>query len=157
MPISILSRQRLAQALGNAGDADEIVNAVDHTGPGFVRPFSDDVDATHLGFFGTTAAVIGPAFTVGYSFSTHTISNVTAVPLVLTATAIAAATASATLTDANVTSLATLGASLNQAQKNLGAEINALVVDLANVKQVLNGVILDLMSFGLTPFVTFAV
>ena len=61
--------------------------------------------------------------------------------LTLTATNIAAATASDTLTDAVATNAGTVATSLDQAQKDLGTKINAINADVLAIKKLLNTVI----------------
>lgn len=58
--------------------------------------------------------------------------------LVLTATAIAAKTASSTLSDSGTADAAAVASSLNQAQADLGAKINALRTQVVALTGVVN-------------------
>lgn len=86
-----------------------------------------------ISFWGATPIVRGTAFTQTYSTSTHTHSNITA-----------------TNPPAGGTG-ATAGAYDTAAHRDaLIASVTALIVDMANVKSVLNAVVDDLQAVGLT-------
>ena len=114
-----------------------------------------------LGFYNATPIVQPSAYTqTAYATADKTVANITttspSTTLILTATNIAAKTASLTLTDAVATNAGTVAVSLDQAQKDIGTafntlrvEVAALVADLADVKQALNSVIDDLQVLGL--------
>jgi hypothetical protein len=96
---------------------------------------------TTLGFYGAAAVTKASAYTQTYATATRTHSNPTA----------------AALTDAFGTAdgtIADVGAAFNQGTlndnfKECSAQINALIADLANVKQLLNSVIDDAQALGL--------
>lgn len=89
-----------------------------------------DVGAT-VGFYGTAPIARAAAYTQTYSTATRTHANPTAAAVATTAASLA-------------------GYGFTQAQANaLPAAINALVIDLANTKQVLNRVLDDLQLMGL--------
>ena len=77
-------------------------------------------------------------------------NEVTAAPaaLVLTATNIAAKTASSTLTDAVNTNAGTVATSLDQAQADLGAKINALRTTVIALEGVVNTIVDALQANG---------
>src|SRR3990172_9493301 len=81
------------------------------------------------------------SFTQTYSTADRTAANPTSGILVLTATDIAAKTASLTLTDNDETSAATVKSTADQLAKDLGANMNALRVDLVDLKGVVNSII----------------
>ena len=89
----------------------------------------------------------GTAYTQTYSTADTTVPAAVA-PLVLTATNIAAKTASTTLTDAVNTNAGTVATSLDQAQKDLGTQINTLAADVLALKKVINSLIDDLQVAG---------
>lgn len=100
------------------------------------------VQSTSIGFFNVTPAARPSAYTQTYSTATKTHSNLT----------------SATLTDSTGgtanTTLVDVGIVFNQAAINdnfadVAAQINALIVDITNVKGVLNSVIDDDQILGL--------
>lgn len=80
------------------------------------------------------------AFTQTYSTAA---AVVPAAPtnLTLTATAIAAKTASTTLTDSGTADAAAVADSLNQAQKDLGTQINTLAADVLALKKLVTQII----------------
>lgn len=82
----------------------------------------------------------GTAITQTYS-TTATVMPAAVTDLVLTATNIAAKTPSETLSDAVATNAGTVAASLDQAQADLGAKINAINADVLAIKKLLNTVI----------------
>lgn len=82
----------------------------------------------------------GTAITQTYS-TADTVMPAAVGNLVLTATNIAAATASDTLTDAVNTNAGTVAASLDQAQKDLGTKINAINADVLAIKKLINTII----------------
>lgn len=88
------------------------------------------------------------AYTQTYSTAAKTVPAAVD-DLVLTATNIAAATASGTLTDAVNTNAGTVATSLDQAQKDLGAKINAINADVLALKKVVTAIIDDLQTLGL--------
>lgn len=88
---------------------------------------------------GTSAS--GVTFTQTYATASATHSDFTSGVVVLTATDIAAKTASLTLTDNDETSAATVKSTADQLAKDLGTNMNALRADLLNLKQVVNKVI----------------
>lgn len=99
-------------------------------------------DGTNIGFYGVAPVARPAAYTQTYSTATRTHSNFT----------------SATLTDstggtANTTLVAIAGtgddANINNNFADLIAQVNALIVDLGNAKQVLNQVIDDLQANGI--------
>lgn len=89
------------------------------------------------------------AFTQTYATTSTTVPNATAATLVLTGTNIAAKTASATLTDAVNTNAGTVATSLDQAQKDLGTQINANAADILALKKVVNALIDELQAAGM--------
>ncbi len=82
----------------------------------------------------------GTAITQTYS-TTATTMPAAVTDLVLTGTNIAAKTPSSTLTDAVNTNAGTVATSLDQAQADLGAKINAINADVLAIKKLLNTVI----------------
>ncbi len=99
------------------------------------------VASAKVGFFNTTPAVRQTAFTQTYSTATVTHSNPTATTL----------TAASGTSDGTV---ADVGGAFNQTTLNnnfqdVATAINALIVDVANAKQVLNKVIDYLQAYGL--------
>lgn len=100
------------------------------------------VQSTNIGFFNVTPAARPAAYTQTYATASRTHSNLTA----------------ATLTDstggtANTTLVAISGtgddANVNNNFADLAAQVNALLTDITNVKQVLNSVIDDDQTLGL--------
>lgn len=71
-----------------------------------------------------------------YATADATLANNTSAALVLTDTGIAAATASATLTDSSSTN--PTEAEFNQLAKDVGTAYNALLVDFIDLKQFVN-------------------
>jgi multisubunit Na+/H+ antiporter MnhC subunit len=104
---------------------------------------------TTFGVFGVGPVTRASAYTQTYATADKTHADPTSAALVLTATNIAAKTASATLTDAVNTNAGTVATSLDQAQKDLGTMINALRVDVLDLKQLVNSVIDDLQAYGI--------
>lgn len=95
-----------------------------------------------------SAAPTSVKVTQTYS-TTDTVLPAAVSPLVLTATNVAAKTPSATLTDALNTNAGTVATSLDQAQADLGARINAVITDANDTKQVLNLIIDALQAYGI--------
>ncbi len=171
MTVPAESRRKLGVAMADHGAAEALCDAIlsvagDVTGDNSWTGANDfagalTVSAAGLvGFYGVTPTARRSAYTQTYATADKTHANATttgpSTTLVLTATAIAAKTASLTLTDADVTSLATLTGSVNQAQKDIGTAFNTLrvevaaaVADLADLKQLVNAVIDDLQADGL--------
>lgn len=138
MALSGSAVNRLAVALASPTVANEVAaflpsTAANNTWSG-TNTFSGDLahTGTNLGFFGTTVAARPSAYTLTYSTKTRTNSNLTAVS--------AATTAS--------TSTSPFGYAQSQADA-IVTNLNALVVDMANVKQVLTQVVTDLQTLGL--------
>ncbi len=157
----------MVQAIG-ADAAQEFVAAVNtSTGSG---PISAGSDATHLGFFSVTAVAQASAYTLTYSTKLRTNSSLTAVTV--STTAFTQTYATATHTHSNPTAVAltnstggtpattfaaivapganattSLTADMTAVQNALAqtaVSINALIVDVANVKSVANSIITDL-------------
>lgn len=92
--------------------------------------------------------VVGTTFTQTYATADATHADLTSGVIVLTATDIAAKTASLTLTDNDETSAATVKSTADQLAKDLGANMNALRVDLVDLKGVVNSLIDALQAAG---------
>lgn len=99
-----------------------------------------------LGFFNATPVVQPSAYTQTYSTTDKTHSNPTATALVLTAMG---GTADGTLVDVGNTMSGDVSAAIEENFKECGTAINALIVDLADVKALVNSVIDDLQALGL--------
>lgn len=98
-----------------------------------------------LGFFGATPIVQRATYTQTYATATKTHSAPTAVAL----TDNTAGTANTTLQAlADGTTYATDVAAIRNNFADLAASDNAIIADLANVKQVLNSLIDDLQALG---------
>mgnify|MGYP007122147199 FL=1 len=93
-----------------------------------------------IGVFGVTPATRASAYTQTYATATRTHSNPTA-----TALTAASGTADGTIDDVTAAHSQTI---LNNNFKELATQINALIVDVANVKQVLNSNINDHRAYG---------
>lgn len=93
-----------------------------------------------IGVFGVTPAARASAYTQTYATATRTHSNPTA-----TALTAASGTADGTVDDVTAAHSQTI---LNNNFKELATQINALIVDVANVKQVLNANINDHKAYG---------
>lgn len=115
-------------------------------------------DGSNVGFYGVTPAARPTAYTQTYSTATRTHSNPTASTLTdssggtanttvqaLTDPADAPASADALRDDL----VANLIPELRNNFADLAAQVNALIVDIANAKQVLNQVVDDLQTNGL--------
>lgn len=115
-------------------------------------------DGSNVGFYGVTPAARPSAYTQTYSTATRTHSNPTATALTDNSGGSADSTIAA-MTDPADTPLTAdalrddLVANYLLAARNnvadLAAKVNALIIDLANAKQVLNQVIDDLQTNGL--------
>lgn len=101
-----------------------------------------DHDGSTVGFFATTPATRPAAYTQTYSTATRTHSALTSAALTDSTTG----TADATVVDVGG---AFSQATLNNNFADLVAQVNALRVDLANTRQVLNQVLDDLQTLGL--------
>ncbi len=149
MAISAHASEILVTALGNRDAATEIIAAVNtSTGSG---PITAGSDATTLGFFSVGPVAQAAAYTLTYSTKLRTNSNLTAVTVSTTAFTQTYATATHTHSNPTATSVVTTGATSTlpfgyaEAQANaIVASVNALIVDVANAKQVLNAAITDL-------------
>lgn len=99
-----------------------------------------------LGFFGTTAVVQTGAFTQTYATATHTHDNLTSATLLVGGMG---GTANGTMETVGATNGSDVsGAILNNFQE-LFTQLNAMRVDLVNVKGVLNAAIDDQQLYGL--------
>lgn len=99
------------------------------------------IDVNGLGFFGVTPVARPTAYVQTYATATRTHANPTA-----TALTAASGTADGTVDDVTAAHNQTI---LNNNFKEMATAINALVADVANVKQVLNSVIDDDQAVGL--------
>ncbi len=160
MSLSYGCVQRIVVALGSDDSAKELVASVNTGAGGTSAVLSSDSDATHLGFFGVTAVARAAAITQGYATAARANPAITttspSTTLVLTATAIAAKTASLTLIDIDPTSLVTIADTMSQDLKDIGAAYNTLrvelaaaVADLLAVKKLLNALVDDAQGYGL--------
>ncbi len=162
MSLSQEGERELFSALGKSV-APEVLSMLNAGSGGTSLIFSSGTDATHLGFFGTTAVVQAAAYVQTYATATRTHTAVTttspSTTLVLSATAIAAKTASLTLIDIDPTSLVTIADTMSQDLKDIGVAFNTLrvevaaaVADLLVVKKLINSLIDDAQGYGLaTP------
>jgi len=96
------------------------------------------------GFFNITPVARAGAFTQTYSTATHTHSAFTAATLTDSSGGTASGTLAAITGGGSACENAT-----KDAVASLASQVNKLIVDLANAKQVLNGVIDDLQAYGL--------
>jgi hypothetical protein len=150
MSLSGNARQILVVALGNRDAAQELSAALDaSTGANAV--FSASTDATHLGFFGVTVSTRATAYTQTYATATKTHSAPTAVALT-NSTGGTPATTFAVIVAPAANATTSLTADMTAVQNALAqtaVSINALIVDVANIKQVVNSIIDDLQLYGL--------
>lgn len=98
-------------------------------------------DGTGIGLFGVTPVARPSAYTQTYATATRTHANPTATTLTA-----GSGTADGTVADVGASFDQT---TLNNNFKDLATAINALIVDMANVKQVLNSTIDDDQAIGL--------
>ena len=128
---------------GDITDANVIASSVYGTKPRYHR-FAGDAALAHygstLGFYGVAPATRPTAYTQTYSTADKTHANPTAAALTVTDGA---------GTNDNTIGAITAAASVIAAVQELADEINKLVTDLADVKQVVNSVIDDLQTLGL--------
>ena len=137
----------------------------------FYMVFDLDHDGSNVGFFGTTPVVQAGAYTQTYSIATATHSNPTGASLTDSSGGTPDQTVSPLVAISDTSMVAINGSGMTTAQEAeydamivelntaLGVandnfaeatdEINKLVIDVANVKQVLNQVIDDLQTYGL--------
>lgn len=125
--------------------ATEVKTLLAAAGVGTSPVFTLGTDATHLGFFGTAAAARTGVFTQTYATSSHTHAALTSATL----TDSTGGTPGATLAAIAGSVYATDAAAIINALSSLAAQVNALRVDLANAKQVLNAAVDDLQLYGL--------
>ncbi len=132
MAVSAQARGKLATAMGDFGAAEHVCNSID-AGAGVGSDGKWSV-------FGVTAVVRAAAYTQTFATAGRTHSNPTAVAL--------------TVADGVGTNDGAIGAITNNATtitavQELAAAINALIVDLANVKGVVNSLNDDAQAYGL--------
>ena len=105
-----------------------------------------------LGLYGVTPATRPTAYTQTYSTATKTHSNPTAANPAAITEYTPHASGAVPVVSAGATDLDTTAAALNTLVDEcqaLETEVSALVVDMANVKQVLNQVLDDLQTVGM--------
>lgn len=88
-------------------------------------------------------------YTQTYSTAAATVPAAISATLVLTATNIANKTASLTLTESDVASLAAMKVTNDQMAKDIGTAMNLISADLLAVKKLVNQIIDDLQLQGL--------
>ena len=101
--------------------------------------------AQKLGFYNATPVIRQTAITQTYTTATGTHSNLTSATLTDSSTG----TASGTIGALGTAGTATIPVAYNDAIASLAAQCNALRVDLANTKQVLNQAIDHLQTYGI--------
>lgn len=115
-------------------------------------------DGSNVGFYGVTPAARPTAYTQTYLTATRTHSNLTASTLTDSSGGTANTTIQALTDPADLPLtadalrddlVANLIPELRNNYADLAAQVNALIVDLANAKQVLNQVVDDMQSNGL--------
>jgi hypothetical protein len=127
---------------GSDADIDTLTVSGDVNFDGSVLPglFATDQSADKLGFFGATPVVKGSNYTQTYSTADKTHANPTASTLTV---------ADGAGTNDNTIGAITADASVIAAVQEIVDEVNKLIADVADVKQLVNSVIDDLQLFGL--------
>lgn len=142
-----MSLVKCTTAIENASYSVRVGEVVDTSSYVYAR-FPTHFSAEEVELDTLVAGAPTSAWTQTYTTAAKTVPDAPA-NLTLTATAIAAKTASTTLSDSGTADAAAVADSLNQAQKDLGTQINTIAADVLALKKNVTAIIDDLQSLGM--------